>query len=257
MAIKTPTYESLQNDPKFLSAAHHTLNALSIPTSENPQEIVDNFLTHRRYFNTNLGSTIKQGSRIMDLPDQYKQAYAYATDQIDKMPDFGEGSAPLMDGVLDYSIAGVTDPTNLVSILAGAFTAGAGGVAGFAAKEAAKKGIINRLKTAFTKNALKAYAVEGTIAGAGGAAQAARGQEVDIDIGRRKDYDPTQVCCVLVSAPARHDSSTGNKWSKSLMKVHLCHPKPYLFSMQKWSLILIASKIYGLVRRLIWLLDKL
>lgn len=193
MAIKNPTYESLQNDTKFLSAAHHTLNALSIPTSENPQEIVDNFLTHRRYFNTNLGSTIKQGSRIMDLPDQYKQAYAYATDQIDKMPDFGEGSAPLMDGVLDYSIAGVTDPTNLVSILAGAFTAGAGGVAGFAAKEAVKKGIINRLKTAFTKNALKAYAVEGTIAGAGGAAQATRGQEVDIDIGRRKDYDPTSI----------------------------------------------------------------
>jgi len=193
MSEQTPTYESLQNDPKFLSSAHHTLNALSIPTSENPQEIIDNFLTHRRYFNTNIGSTIKQGSRIMDLPDQYKKAYAYATDQIEKMPDFGDGAPPLMDGVLDYSIAGVTDPTNLVSILAGAFTAGAGGVAGFAAKEAVKKGFINRLKAAITKNALKAYAVEGTIAGAGGAAQAVRGQQVDIDIGRRKDYDATHI----------------------------------------------------------------
>jgi len=193
MAEPTPTYESLQNDPKFLSAAHHTLNALSIPTSENPEEIIDNFLTHRRYFNTNIGSTIKQGSRIMDLPDQYKKAYSYATDQIEKMPNFGEGAPPVIDGVLDYSIAGVTDPTNLASILAGAFTAGAGGVVGFAAKEAAKKGIINRLKAAFTKNALKAYAVEGTIAGAGGAAQAARGQEVDIDIGRRKDYNATHI----------------------------------------------------------------
>ena len=44
------------------------------------------------------------------------------------MPDFsiGKGGAPVSDALIDFGTAGVLDPTNLVSLLAGFFTAGAG-----------------------------------------------------------------------------------------------------------------------------------
>ena len=195
--VSTPTYDSLQNNEKFLTAAYHTLKGLGISTSKDPTEIVDSFLTHRRYFDINLLSAIKQGNRIMELPDNYKEAYAYAVDEVEKVPNFGEGAAPKTDAIIDYGIAGLTDPTNLLSILAGAATAGGGGAVGFAAKEAVKQGIKNRLrdriKAAFSKSALKAYAVEGSFAGLGGLEHARRSQTVDIDIGRRKDYNPVEM----------------------------------------------------------------
>ena len=95
----------------------------------------------------------------------------------------------------DYAAAGITDPTNLLSVIAGAFTLGTGGAAVLGAKEAAKQGVKAtvkaKMKAMTTKPVLASLAVEGGIAGGGGAAQQARSQNVDMALGRRDkgDYD--------------------------------------------------------------------
>ena len=51
--------------------------------------------------------------------------------------------APTSKLIKDYLVAGVTDPTNLLSILAGAFTFGAGGAADRQLKKQLKKVLKN------------------------------------------------------------------------------------------------------------------
>jgi len=190
------TYESLLNDSDFLSAAYHSLRALGDnDVTTDPKDVIDTFLTKRRYFDVNLGSTIVQGNNIINLPDEYKELYSYAADQIKNMPMAGkEGGADLGPAVVDYALAGLSDPTNLVSVIAGIFTGGAGGVALQAGKETVKRGIMSKLKSMIGAKALKGYgkiiAVEGAIAGAGGAAQEVQSQNVDMSLGRQKDTKP-------------------------------------------------------------------
>ena len=144
MAETKITYESLQQDPTFLSAAYHSLRGLGENPSTDPKDIIDTFLTKRRYFDINVLSTLTQGSDIENLDDDNLKLYSHALDKIDKLPMAGSpsgGGAPLTDAVIDYGVAGILDPTNLASILAGFFTAGVGGVGIQAGKEAAKAGI--------------------------------------------------------------------------------------------------------------------
>ena len=196
MADKQTTYEGLLEDSQFLSSAYHSLRGMGDNSvSKDPKDILDTFLTQRRYFDVNLASTIRQGSDIKELPQKYKDLYSYALDQTKAIPNFGEGSAPLGDAVIDYGLAAISDPTNLLSILAGAFTGGTGGVMIQAGKEALKQGVMATLKSQIGKQALKQYGkgflAEGSIAGAGGATQQVKSQEVDMSLGTRKegDYD--------------------------------------------------------------------
>ena len=87
MADDPVTYESLQNDSDFINAAYHSLRALGDnDVTTDPKDIIDTFLTKRRYFDVNLGSTIVQGNNIINLPDEDKELYSYAADQIKNMP---------------------------------------------------------------------------------------------------------------------------------------------------------------------------
>ena len=79
------TYESLQQDPTFLRAAYHSLRELGENPSEDPKDIIDTFLTKRRYFDVNVLSTYNQGSDIEKLSDDNITNYSYALDQIKKM----------------------------------------------------------------------------------------------------------------------------------------------------------------------------
>tara|TARA_R100000995_G_scaffold44972_1_gene21165 strand:+ start:1516 stop:5217 length:3702 start_codon:yes stop_codon:yes gene_type:complete len=196
MADPKVTYESLQQDPTFLRSAYHSLRGLGENVSEDPKDIIDTFLTKRRYFDTNVLSTYNQGTDIEKLSDDNITNYSYALDQIKKMPDFyEEGGAPVSDALIDFGTAGVLDPTNLVSLLAGFFTAGAGSAAVLAGKEGAKAGvkaaIKARLKGAIGKRMLGVYAAEGTAAAGGGGTQEYLSQGTDMKLGRRKegDYD--------------------------------------------------------------------
>jgi hypothetical protein len=197
------TYESLQQDDEFLDNAYFFLKDMGERVSEDPKDILDTFIEKRRAFDTNIFSTYSQGTDIAEAPDNVKRYYRTAIDKLDQMPDFYEkGGAPTGGALLDYVYYGVTDPTNLLSILAGAFTlpAGGSGAAGvFGAKQAATAGIREamkaKLKASVSKPVLKAMALEGTIAGAGGATQGVLSQETDMDIGRREkgDYDYTNI----------------------------------------------------------------
>ena len=162
-----------------------------------PKDIVDTFLENKRYFDTNLISTVTQGNNIIDLPDDSKQLYKYALDKINKMPDFDDG---FINAMGDYLGAAVTDPTNVASALAGFFTLGAGSVAIQAGKEAAKQtvknALIGRIKSAMAPRKLISYAAEGSVA-AGGAAIQEFGiagvtpgiQGVNIDLGLQDEID--------------------------------------------------------------------
>ena len=194
MAETQITYESLQEDPDFLDSAFHSLRGLGQNVSEDPKDIIDTFLTMRRYFDVNLGSTLIQGKKIEEWPDEYKQLYSHALGKIEKMPSFfKEGGAPAMDAVLDFGGAGLTDPTNLASAVAALFTAGLGGIGIQAAKEATKRGVMAaiqaRLKASIGGNMLKAYAAEGSVAALGGGSQQKLAQDVDMSLGRRKEGD--------------------------------------------------------------------
>jgi len=200
MADTSITYESLQEDNDFLDSAYYALRSLGINTVDpsDPKDILDTFIEKRRYFETNLLSTINQGSIITDLPDDDKKLYRHALDKMQKMPDFwDEGGTGWGSAVGDFIPAGITDPTNWLSAAAAFFTAGIGGVGIQTAKEATKQGIkhalMSRIKATLSPRMLKAYAAESTVAGAGGAGQEVKIQDVDIDLGRRKDIDLASV----------------------------------------------------------------
>ena len=202
MADPKITYDSLQEDDLFLSAAYHSMRDLGYNDVDpaNPKDILDTFIENKRYFDTNLIYTIAEGNDIVDLPDDSKKMFAYALDRINKMPDFyEEGGTGWASALGDYLGAAVTDPTNIASALAGFFTAGAGSAAIQAGKEAAKQTVANALKgrlmSAVSKPMLKSYAAEGVVAGAGAAVQefglgTGPGiQGVNVDLGLQDDVD--------------------------------------------------------------------
>ena len=189
------TYDSLLGDDKFLNDAWNALNAQGINDSNNRKDILDRFLTNKRYFDTNIASTFSIGDNVKDMSEANKQSYANAVTKVEQLPSIGKaGAAPTSSLIKDYLVAGVTDPTNLISILAGAFTFGTGTAAVQAGKETAKAGVKKLLKAkvnALTKNQqrkalAKTLAAEGAIAGAGGFTQNIKAQDVDMAIGRRE-----------------------------------------------------------------------
>jgi len=189
------TYDSLLRDDQFLNDSYHALRAQGINVSKKRKDILDRMLTNKRYFDTNVASTFVIGDNVKDMSNENKQSFGRAIDKIEQLPSIGkEGAAPTSDLLKDYLVAGVTDPTNLLSIIAGAFTFGAGGAAVQATKETAKAGIKNLLK-AKVKNTLgrkklaatgKTLLAEGAIAGAGGITQNLKAQDVDMALGRRE-----------------------------------------------------------------------
>ena len=200
MANEQTTYEGLLKDRNFLSSAYHSLRAMGDnDVSEDPKDILDTFLTKRRYFDVNLGATIVQGNEIKDLPDTHKKLYSYALGKTEALPKLGKGAAPLWDAAKDYGLAAISDPTNLISILAGIVTGGTGGVAIQAGKEALKQGVMATLKSQIGRKALaqagwnisKGLGAEGAVAGVGGGMQQKYSQEVDMSLGKRKEgeYD--------------------------------------------------------------------
>ena len=192
------TYEGLLQDQDVIDSMYYSLESLGEPVAYGDnKEILDTFLTKKRYFDTNLLSTIGVASDVEGMDDVDRQLLARSMNAVDQLPNFGEGSAPKGAAIADYFLAGVSDPTNLASAVAGAFTLGAGGAAGLAVKEAAKQGVKQALKAKIKNFAspavLKSLAAEGTVAGAGGAYQGYEKQSVEKDIGLRKEIDPTTV----------------------------------------------------------------
>jgi hypothetical protein len=188
-------YENLLQDSDYVSGAYHTLKAFGIDVDpEDPKAIVDTFLTRNRYFSTNLAATGYTYSKAKDFDAETKHDMAYVMDRTEKMPSFYEkGGAPAGSAIMDYALAAITDPTNIVSAIAAMFTAGAGGSAAVAGKTAATAAVRASLKSdlvsTFTGAGLKTLMTEGAISGAGSLAQNALQQTTEQDIGLRKEED--------------------------------------------------------------------
>ena len=191
------SYENVKKDKQAVDGMYHTLKDLGVDVEYDSEKIVDKFLTEMRYFDTNILSTGRIADKVSGFDDIGKKLFAQSMQEIENMPNFGEGSAPKGSATVDYLLAGVSDPTNLLSAVAGAFTLGAGGAAGLAAKEAAKQGFKQHMKSKLnaliSKPVMKSLAAEGTVAGAGGAYQNYKRQEVEKDVGLRKEIDPANV----------------------------------------------------------------
>lgn len=193
------TYDSALQDQNLIGSMYYALQGLgekNIPYD--PKTILDTFLTKKRYFETNIMSTANTALDVKDMDEDTKKMYAYALQRAEELPDFYEkGGAPAGKALADYALAGVTDPTNLLSVVAGFFTAGAGTAGVQAGRTAAQQGVKEllkaKIKSAVSQEALKSLAVEGTIAAAGGAGQNYIKQETEQDLGLRDEKDPTEM----------------------------------------------------------------
>jgi len=186
------TYDGLLENKDFIDSTYHVLQGLGENVAYDPKDILDTFLTKKRYFDTNILSTYNTGQDMKDLDEDRKQLLRYSLEQVEQMPTFfEEGGAPAGAALTDYLLAGATDPTNFVAAIASAFTLGSGGAAVMGAKELAKQGVRSalksRVKALTTKPVQYSLAVEGGIAGAGGAAQSIIAQDVEKDIGLERD----------------------------------------------------------------------
>lgn len=196
---KKVTYEeSLSNKP-LIDSMYYVLQDLGEKDiAYDPKTIMDTFLTKKRYFDTNLLSTINTGSDIKELDEDGRKMFAYAMSETEKIPNFYEkGGAPTGEALGDYLLAGVTDPTNLLAAVASAFTLGTGGAAALAGREAARQGVQQllkaKLKASVSKPVLKSLAVDGVISGTGGAAQSYLKQDTEKEVGLRKEINPYEV----------------------------------------------------------------
>ena len=76
------TYNSLLKDDAFLNDARYALLAQGINVSTKRGDILDRFLTTKRYFDTNLVSTLNIGDTIKDMSDKDKMSYAKAVTKL-------------------------------------------------------------------------------------------------------------------------------------------------------------------------------
>ena len=191
-------YESLIADNDYTDSVYNILKDLGVDVDyNNKKDIVDSFLLRKRFFENNLLAAPYAKSVVDDMSDDNKVLLGYALKETEKIPTIGEGSAPLLPKLRDYFLAGVSDPTNLLSAVAAAFTLGSGGAAALAAKEAGRQGFkkyINaKIKAAVSKPALASYAVEGTVAGTGGAATNVINQKIQQEVGLRDKDDGLDI----------------------------------------------------------------
>ena len=198
-----PTYDELLNDDTFSDSVYYLYTELGKDIPETRQELVDDFLSQKRYFEDNLVGTFDFGGDLKNLSDQGKIFAGYAFNQVDALPTiFEEGSAPVADAIFDHIKYSVADPTNLLGLVAGAFSfgAGTGAVMGgkVAAQQAAKTLLSNRVKAL-----LGTYAVDSLASGAGGVVRENEIQNVEQDIGVRDEKDLGQIALAgAIEGPA-------------------------------------------------------
>jgi hypothetical protein len=201
MAEPKLTFDQALQNKDLIDSMYYSLQGLGEENLEyDPETILNTFLTKKRYGDVNIFSTVGQLQDVKGMDQNTKDMFAYSLQEAEKLPSiFDKGGASSGKAVADYLLAGISDPTNLLSAVAGAFTLGSGGAAILGAKEAAKAGfkqLLNaKARAAISKPVLKSLAVEGTVAGAGGAAQAKVKQDIEQEVGLRKegDYDVSSI----------------------------------------------------------------
>jgi len=197
------TYDDLVNNDRFVSSAYRSLVALGETPSQNRKEIVDDFLTKKRYFENNLVTTLGVASDVKYMTGSQKNEFGAALSMVDQIPNFHEeGGAPGFDAVKDHLLSALADPTNLLGAFAGMASFGVGGAAVLGAKETAKQTTKNYLK-AKMRAAIAPAILESTVTGAGASFRNIKKQQTEIDVGNRTDLDISEAALVgVIEGPA-------------------------------------------------------
>ena len=102
-----------------------------------PEQVVDDFVEHMRYFNANTVSTAGEVRFVGKANDIQKQKAKEAYEIYDRLGNVfqNDGIMGAVDGVKDYVFAAATDPTNYLGVATGGMArAFAGGARGFGRK---------------------------------------------------------------------------------------------------------------------------
>ena len=202
------TYRETANNDTFLDAARTSLLALG---EEDPgfdrKNIIDAFLRKKRFFDTNLISTIGVSKAVESMSQEQRASFGYALDQAEQIPALGDGSAPKLNALLDYGTAIVSDPINTIGVVAGVFTAGSSLAATTATRAAAKQGVkgvlSSKVSALIPSTAVKPLIVESAIFGAAGTARSLTAQGVEKDVNLREETSvPRALASGLIEGPA-------------------------------------------------------
>ena len=147
--------------------------------------LVEDFVDHMRFFNTNSLGTAGEVRFISKADDNTKAMAAEAYNLYDSMGNVfvNDGAYGAIDGVKDYVFAAVTDPTNFVGVLTGGFGKAAALGVTQASKQALRQAASQAAKRAAqngaTKEAAENAGIEaGTLMAQRMIAKSASGKEV-------------------------------------------------------------------------------
>jgi len=120
----------LEKDQKYQQIASDFLRDIG--------EQGDDIFEYMRDEDFNLVNGFKRWADATNLSEENKQRYAYLRTAFDNasLGSFGQGMELVKDATIDI----VTDPTNILGIVAGLFTGGTATAASFAARKSAAEG---------------------------------------------------------------------------------------------------------------------
>ena len=173
-------YENLNTIRNYMSA-----NKGADYMDMDDETLVENFVDHMRYFNTNTLSTAGEVRFISKADDQTKAMAAEAYNLYDSLGNVfvNDGFYGAVDGVKDYVFAAIKDPTNYI----GAFTGGLGKAAALgvtqtgklALRKAASEAAKRAAQSGATKQAAENAGIEaGTLMAQKMIAKSVSGKEV-------------------------------------------------------------------------------
>jgi hypothetical protein len=125
-------------------------------------KLVEDFVDHMRYFNSNILSTAGEARFVSGLDDDKKAVMARSYELYDAMGNVftNDGFAGAIDGVKDYIYSAATDPTNYIGILTGGMGKAAGVGLTQGGKQAVKRMAAEAMKDAAKSSATRIAATE-------------------------------------------------------------------------------------------------
>ena len=121
-----------------------------------PEEVIDDFMQHQRFFNANMVSTAGEVEFISNASDEQKERAARAYELYDQLGSVfsNDGFFGAVEGIGEYVFAAATDPTNYISMGLGSL-AGRGVTAASrtAIREAAEQASRQALESGATREA--------------------------------------------------------------------------------------------------------
>lgn len=122
-----------------------------------PEEVVDDFVQHMRFFNSNLVTTTGEVTYITFASDEEKARAGEAYQLYDQLGSVfvNDGFYGAVEGVGEYIKAAALDPSNYIGLATGGFSKAGTAGAGFAGRQAVKSAVREATERALASGATK------------------------------------------------------------------------------------------------------